>query len=79
MKSYRVTSVDNVAGLLMLTIAGNGDGIQNNSRLKDEHNNMFIVTSVAMLAGRSKIGDETILSVTGIDVKGPIGETVFVV
>ena len=78
MRNYNVKSVDNMSGFMMLTINGNGDGLKNNVMISDENGNVFVVDSIAM-ASKKTVGDETILSVSGVDFNKPIGKILSIV
>ena len=79
MKKYTVKSVDTLAGLTLLTIDGNGEGLKNNIKIADENSNVFIINSIAMAGGKETIEDETILSVDGVRRTHPIGKILSVI
>lgn len=73
MKKYIVKSVDVIAGLMLLTIDGNGEGLKNNTKVTDENKNVFVINSIAMAGGRDTVNTETILSVERNGVNNPVG------
>lgn len=79
MKRYTVKSVCTLAGLMLLTIDGNGEGLKNNIKVADENSNVFIINSIAMTSGRETIENETILSVDSSGVVNPVGKTLSII
>lgn len=79
MKRYTVKSVDTLAGLMLLTIDGNGEGLKNNIKVTDENSNVFIINSIAMTGGKETIENETILSVDSSGAVNPVGKTLSII
>lgn len=77
MKTYLIKSFDTVAGLMVITIHGNGEGLQNRSKITDNNGNVFIINSIAMTGGKNTINDETVLAVDIAQFDKPIGTEIY--
>lgn len=78
MTSYTIKNVDTIAGLMTMTILGNGNGLKNDLNITDDNNNKFIIKSIAMAGGKSDLSDETVIVIAPLSALKPIGTRIYV-
>ena len=78
MKTYTIKNVDKIAGLMTITIDGNGEGLRNNLTIVDNNNNEFIIKTIAMTDRKDNFRNETVLVIAEVNAKNPIGTKFYV-
>ena len=78
MKTYTIKNVDKIAGLMTITIDGNGEGLTNNLTIVDNNNNEFIIKTIAMTDRKDNFRNETVLVIAEVNAKNPIGTKFYV-